>query len=147
MYRLLLVCTGNTCRSVMLESFIKHQLKQLGKKAEVRSVGLRVVEGEGVHEDARRALKKKGLTTRHKPKQIEAKDLERADTIITMTQEQKEYLRNDKCFYKVYSLAEVVGFNVSDPYCLGQDVYDQCANMLSLASFRIVENLDKAGKI
>jgi len=131
----------------MLESLIKDQLKKLGKKAEVKSVGLRVVEGEGVHEGARRALKKKGLTTRHKPKQIEPRDLERSDTIITMTDEQKQYLSGDKCFYKVFSLADVVGFNVSDPYCLGQDVYDQCANMLSLASFRIVENLEKAGKI
>lgn len=147
MYRLLIVCTGNTCRSVMLEAFIKDKLKKLGKEAEVKSMGLRVHEGDKVSEEARIALKKYSLVIRHKPAMLTDKALERADTVITMTREQKEYLSGNKCFYKVFSMREVVGFDVSDPYGYGMGAYSEVAYLLEKASEMIVKNLLEAKKI
>ena len=146
-YRLLLVCTGNTCRSPMLETFVKAELKRLGKEMEVKSAGLRVFPEDKVHEKARKALKKHNLIIRHKPIQLESKALERADSVLTMTDEQKIYLRQDKCYYKVFSLREAVGFNIPDPYGQTQEEYNKCALALKRASEIIVENLLKAGKI
>lgn len=147
MYRILLVCTGNTCRSPMFETLLKDKLKKLGKQAEIKSAGLRVLEGDTVSQESRNALKKKNLVIRHKPTQLSAKALERADTVITMTDEQKQYLKNDKCFYKVFSMREVVGFNVPDPFGFGTRTYEECAFVCEKASEIIVENLIKAGKI
>lgn len=146
-YRLLLVCTGNTCRSPMLETLVKAELKKLGKEIEVKSAGLRVISEDKVNEKARKALKKYDLVIRHKPTQLEPKALERADSVLTMTDDQKLYLMHDKCYYKVFSLREAVGFNIPDPYGQSQNEYDMCAEALKRASEIIVENLLKAGKI
>ena len=147
MYRILLVCTGNTCRSPMLEAFIKDKLKKANKKAEIKSAGLSVNENDKVNPKSRQALKDYGLVIRHKPTLLTVKALEKADTVITMTDEQKNYLQNDKCFYKVYSLREVVGFNIADPYGLPFESYKDCAKILDYVSSIIVENLIKAGKV
>ena len=147
MYRVLLVCTGNTCRSPMFETLIKDKLKKLDKKAEIKSAGLSVYENDKVNAKARQTLKEYALVIRHKPTLLTAKALEKADTVITMTDEQKAYLKEDKCFYKVFSLKEVVGFNVSDPYGQPIEAYKECAKMLDYASEIVVQNLIKAGKV
>lgn len=146
MYRLLLVCTGNTCRSPMLECLLKSKVKKLGKTMEVKSAGLYVVD-EKVNDLARKVMKKYGLVVRHKPTQLTDKALERADTIITMTEGQKSQLYGNKCYYKVFSMGETVGFNIPDPYGMGQPEYEDCALALDRAAEMIVENLVKAGKI
>lgn len=146
MYRLLIVCTGNTCRSPMLETFLKSKVKNLGKELEVKSAGLYVTDDK-VNLMARKALKPYNLVIRHKPTNLTQKALERADTIITMTDEQKYKLFQNVCFYKVFSMRETVGNNIFDPYGMGDFEYSECAKMLDIASDIIIENLIKAGKI
>ena len=130
----------------MLESILKARAKKLGKKLEVKSAGLYVVD-EKVNPLARRALKERGLTTRHKPTQLSPLALERADTILTMTPQQKVQLFKDKCYYKVFSMREAVGFDITDPYGGGAEEYRACANLLEEAADIIINNLIKAGKI
>ena len=146
MYRILIVCTGNTCRSPMLETFIKDKAKKLGKELEVKSAGLYVTDDK-VNQMSRVALKPYGLVIRHKPTQLQEKALERADTVITMTDDQKYRLYTNKCFYKVFSMREVVGANIPDPYGMGDPAYTECAKILEASSKIIIDNLMKAGKI
>ena len=146
MYRILIVCTGNTCRSPMLETLLKDKVKKLNKQLEVKSVGLYVTDDK-VNPMARIALKPYSLVIRHKPTQLTSKALERADSVLTMTDDQKYRLFTDKCFYKVFSMREAVGFNIPDPYGMSDYEYSECAKMLDNASDIIITNLIKAGKI
>ena len=147
MYRILLVCTGNTCRSPMLQALLKEKLKSFDKKVEVKSVGISVGEGDKVTQEARQALKNYNIVIRHKPAQLKQEDLQRADTIITMTDEIKNYLSGNICAYKIYSMRQAVGFNVPDPFGFGTRSYSECAAVLDKASNIIIENLKQAGKI
>lgn len=147
MYRILLVCTGNTCRSPMLQALLKEKLKKFEKKVEVKSVGVSVGEGDKVTQESRQALKSYGIVIRHKPTQIKQEDLKRADIIITMTDELKNYFSDNICAYKIYSMRQAVGFNVPDPFGFGTRSYSECAAVLDKASDIIVENLKQAGKI
>ena len=147
MYRILLVCTGNTCRSPILQALLKEKLKSFDKKVEVKSVGISVGEGDKVTQEARNALKNYGIVIRHKPTQLKQEDLQRADTIITMTDEIKNYLSGNICAYKIYSMRQAVGFNVPDPFGFGTRSYSECAAVLDRASDIIIENLKQAGKI
>ena len=147
MYRILLVCTGNTCRSPMLQALLEEKLKSFDKKVEVKSVGISVGEGDKVTQEARNALKNYGIVIRHKPTQLKQEDLQRADTIITMTDEIKNYLSGNICAYKIYSMRQAVGFNVPDPFGFGTRSYSECATVLDKASNIIIENLKQAGKI
>lgn len=147
MYRILLICTGNTCRSPMLQAFLKEKLKNFDKKVEVKSVGISVGEGDKVTSEARQALKNYNIVIRHKPSQIKQEDLQRADTVITMTDEIKNYLSGNICAYKIYSMRQAVGFNIPDPFGFGTRSYSECAAVLDKASDIIIENLKKAGKI
>lgn len=131
----------------MLEGLLKTKLKNLEKQMEVKSCGLSVNPNDKINEKARKAVKKYNVVIRHKPTQLTSKALERADSVLTMTDDQKMYLRYDKCFYKVFSLRETVGFNVNDPYGQTQEMYNKCAEALEYASDVIIENLIKAGKI
>lgn len=147
MYRILLVCTGNTCRSPMLQAFLKEKLKRFEKKIEVKSAGISVGEGDKVTAEARQALKNYNIVIRHKPTQLKQEDLQKADTIITMTDEIKSYLGNNICDYKIYSMRQAVGFNIPDPFGFGTRSYGECATVLDRASDIIIENLKQAGKI
>lgn len=147
MYRILLVCTGNTCRSPMLQAFLREKLRKLSKKVEIKSVGVSVREGDKVTQEARDALKNYDITIRHKPTQLNQQDLERADTIITMTEDLKSYFANNVCSYKIYSMRQAVGFNIPDPFGYGTRSYGECAAVLDKASDIIIENLRQAGKI
>ncbi len=130
----------------MLECLLKSKIKKLNKTAEIKSAGLYVTD-EKISDLARAVMKERGLVIRHKPTMLSLKALERVDTVLTMTESQKYKLFGDKCFYKVFSMKETVGFDISDPYGGSTEEYRQCAELLDKASDIIVENLLKAGKI
>lgn len=146
MYKILLVCTGNTCRSPMLECLLRAKVKSLNKKLEVRSAGLYVTD-EKVSSLSRKALKEQGLVIRHKPTQLTQAAIDRANTVITMTDQQKSQLYTNRGYSKVFSMRETVGENVPDPYGGSLEDYIDCARRLNVLSDIIIDKLEKAGKI
>lgn len=146
MYRILLVCTGNTCRSPMLETLLKNNLKGI-KNIEVKSAGLNVLEGDKVNPLARQALKEYNLVIRHKPTLLTVAALAKADIVLTMTDEQKNYLKADQYSYKVFSLKDAVGYNISDPFGGNLNEYSMCARNLKECADILTKKLKEAGKI
>jgi protein-tyrosine-phosphatase len=94
--RILLVCTGNTCRSPMATALLERALRERMDPGaggiEVRSAGLAVASpGAPASANACRALAERGLSLAgHRAMECGAGVLDWADLVLTMTSAQRE---------------------------------------------------------
>lgn len=87
MYRVLIVCVGNVCRSPMAEVLMRHRLPEAG--LDIASAGLSARTGDGVHPHAMQVLAAHGLAaephaSRHVARQVDAGMLAGADLVLAM---------------------------------------------------------------
>ena len=59
--KVLLVCTGNSCPSIMTEGYLKKRLKEEGLDVEVESAGTSAFDGATPPEEALECLKVEGI--------------------------------------------------------------------------------------
>jgi len=132
----LVVCHGNTCRSVMAQALLERMLAERGAADAIRvhsgGVGGNARDGMIPSLDARIVLREAGIDL--KEDTITSTDLRRhrevvtgADLILTMTAEQKTLLRAvaDGLDRPVYTLGEFAGGggDVRDPMGHDEDRY------------------------
>jgi protein-tyrosine phosphatase len=87
MYRILIVCVGNICRSPMAEAVMRARWP--AGEVEVRSAGLAARVGDGVHPMAAEMLKENGLRLdHHAARQIDLQMLVQADLVLAMEHRQ-----------------------------------------------------------
>lgn len=112
------VCSGNTCRSVMAEYYMKDLCVKRGINIKVKSAGICVDERSEVSENLIKLLGNYNIKVEHTPTQISRDFLDSNDLILTMTKDHKNkiLLLFPEYQYKVVTLLEYVG--------LGGDVYD-----------------------
>ena len=85
-FRLLFVCTGNTCRSPMAEAIARRDVEALGwTNVEVRSAGVSAYDGMPATEGARRAAQRHGLDlASHRTTSLTPELVAWADLILVM---------------------------------------------------------------
>lgn len=141
--KIIFVCTGNTCRSPMAEAIARQYIKENElTDVTVASYGLNVNPFENQTEKkALDALKTVGITARKKKsKQINAKILNSANYIVTMTAAQKGMLP----YSNVYTVDELSGAgDIPDPYGGSEDIYDITAFKLKIAVSTIMSKICK----
>jgi len=94
-YRVLFVCTGNTCRSVMAAQVLRRELADAGLPAEVASAGLRVREaGQPADPRAQEVLGQHGYGTEHQTRQFEPAMLASHDLVIGLDSMHVSVLRH-----------------------------------------------------
>lgn len=85
--RILIVCTGNICRSAFAELLLGERLRSAGRvEVAVRSAGTTAVVGDPVHPLAARELEQRGAATLpFEARQVSASMVAEADLILGMT--------------------------------------------------------------
>lgn len=109
MKRVLLVCTGNTCRSPLAESLLRAMAKRRGIEVDVRSAGTAAMDGSPISSHTAQILQEMGEQTEGRTSQsLSASLVAWADLILTMTMSHKSHLLHlyPEAVHKVYTLKE-----------------------------------------
>ncbi len=142
MKRVLFVCAGNTCRSVMAQALFMQLAAERRLDVEVESAGVSAGFDEGATDQTVQVLSEQGIDVGdHRSRRLNPELLERADLVLVMTRAQKELIHDrfpdaaDKVLLlKEYSEQEVTdttensntvgsSMDVSDPFGQTPDVY------------------------
>ena len=153
-FTIVLVCTGNTCRSPMAEVLLNKKLGvrfasrfQNGSFAPIiaRSAGVAASPGVPASAGAIAAMASFGLDlTEHQSQSTHPSLLERADLILTMTSNHRQNLlsRWPHLSGKTFGLAPDQ-MDVSDPFGGPVEVYQACAKKIDQFLDSWVEKLDE----
>ncbi len=143
---ILLICSGNTCRSPMAKVILEHKLKDLAKLGQfsLQSAARYAPNNPEASFYARETIKTlygHDLLAAHKPKSLTRELTEKADLILVMTDGMKYGLPPAK----TYSVKEYGGGagDVMDPFGGDLDCYLECANELSSIIEKVVARLLK----
>ncbi|WP_425058662.1 Protein-arginine-phosphatase [Sporomusa carbonis] len=136
MFKILLVCTGNTCRSPMAAALLAHRAAQanMADSVSVESAGLAACR-QPASAPARAVMRQAGLNLdNHISQQLEPAQAEAADLVLTMTAAHKRAVLGmaPGAAAKVYTLAEFAGQtgDVPDPFGGSEAEYQNCASQL-----------------
>lgn len=150
--KILFVCTGNTCRSSMAEVLFKKILKDNGiEDVEAASAGTSVFFPSGASEHSIEVMRDRGIDlTSHQSRQVTKAMIHEADIILTMTVNHREKLLNvcpeaaDKVFTLkefAYGVENADTLDISDPFGLPKEYYEQCSDEIYRALEKVVERI------
>lgn len=129
MAHILVVCTGNTCRSPVGEALLRDRLQKRGLTDwQVESAGTWVQVIRGASRYSVEVLAEQGLDIRdHRAQMITRQHLQDADLVLCMESGHVEALRAEFPEYtgKTHLFSEMVGhsYSISDPFGQSKDAY------------------------
>ncbi len=145
MYRIMFVCTGNTCRSPVAEYLLREELKSRGyKDFEVISSGVCTRDGKPMSRESIYALERLGISggELHRSREFSGEIAGSCDLILTMTKAHKDYI--PITLPNLYSLGEWAGVSdISDPYGMSEEIYLNCAKQIQIAIKKVADILEE----
>lgn len=137
-YRLLFVCTGNTCRSPLAEALARREIAARGwRHVEVGSAGVSAFDGSPASDGSLRVAEAEGLDlSAHRARSLHRAMVDEADLVLTMSSTHVagvEALGGDDKVELLTRFARGSGVGVPDPF--GGD------DALYVETFRVLEDL------
>lgn len=134
--RILLVCTGNTCRSPMAAGLMRRAAERRAIDLEVASAGTAAAPDAPAAPEAVAVLLDKGVDlSSHRSRRLEAQDVEAADLVLTMTAAQRDRVLElaPGARDRVHTLSEYAtgdASDIPDPLGAGLERYRETAQTL-----------------
>jgi protein-tyrosine phosphatase len=148
-FRIMFVCTGNTCRSPLAEIITKAEArKQRLRHISVTSAGTAAAAGQAAAQHAKTVAEVLGLSlARFRSRPLTRAKVRRADLILTMNRAQKEEItsRWPDTAHKAFVISEFSRSRrtgIEDPVGGERAVYMRCARMLTDEIKRILPRVE-----
>lgn len=145
--RVLLVCTGNMCRSPMAEYMLRHHLGE-NSAWEVESAGTHAVDGVPASREAVDVLREKGVDlSPHRSRSINSEIVRSADLIVAMTEVQADELRRlfpdarDRIFTLASFDSSGHGRDIADPIGSSTKIYSNIRDQIEKSLLGLILHL------
>jgi len=135
----LLICTGNSCRSVIAHYLLEHMARERGLPWKIQSCGIAAQSSFPIPAAVHKALAQRGVRdVRHTPQPLTRELLEWADVALTMTRMHRDFARDlfPEFRSKIHLLIEYasgVESDVEDPIGQPDEAYFRCREVLEKA--------------
>ncbi len=151
-FRIVSICTGNSCRSPAAEALIKHQISQKGIKDEVEisSAGISARDGASASPEAVASIEKKGASLQGFSSRTLTEEIsQKAHLLLAKEHFHKEFVEEffPKYADKVRMMGDFLLPNgpreIPDPIGADQNYFDQVIDAIDLAAQNLVEHWEE----
>ena len=135
---LLIVCTGNICRSPVAESIFRQRLEaSAGWTGRVLSAGIDALENQRADPTVLGMMRERGFDlAAHRARQLTPEHVRQADLVLVMETQQRDALLDldPTARGKTFRLGHWINADIPDPYRRGDDAHRATIELILAAS-------------